>query len=100
MKVIAGANQSRLSYAPEVKTFVESGINAYVDPVFYLATTKGTDPAAVEAIAAAIDEAVASPEMAEIVQNAVKGAPINMGPEGTHKMMTDGLANAAVLFAK
>lgn len=100
MKVIAGANQSRLSYAPEVKTFIESGINAYVDPVFFLAMTGGTDPAAVKAIAAAIDAAVKAPEMAEIVQNAVKGAPLNMGMEGTEKMMVDGLANAKVLFGK
>lgn len=28
MKVIAGANQARLSYAPEVKTFIESGVSA------------------------------------------------------------------------
>ncbi len=100
MKVIAGANQSRLSYAPEVKTFIESGVNAYVDPIFFLAMTGGTDPEAVKAIAAAIDEATKAPEFAEIVQNAVKGAPVNMGTEGTKKMMVDGLANAKILFAK
>lgn len=100
MKVIAGANQSRLSYAPDAKTFIESGIEAYVDPVFFLAMRSGTDPAAVEAIAAAIDEATKAPEFAEIVRNAVKGDPINMGPDGTRQMMVDGLANARVLFAK
>ena len=100
MKVIAGANQERLSYAPEVKTFVDNGIGVFVDPVFFLAMTKGTDPAAVAAIAAAIDEAVKSDDIAEIVQNAVKGAPINLGPEGTHQMMTDGLAAAQILFVE
>lgn len=100
MKVIAGANQSRLSYAPDVKTFIESGVDAYVDPVFFLAMAAGTDPEATKAIAAAIDEAITAPEFAEIVQNAVKGAPINMGVEGTKKMMVDGLANAKILFAK
>ena len=99
MKVIAGANQARLSYAPEVKTFVESGINAYVDPVFFLAMKSGTDPAALEAISAAIDAATKAPEFAEIVQNAVKGNPINMGAEGTRQMMVDGLANAKILFS-
>lgn len=99
MKVIASANQSRLSYAPDVMTFVENGVNSFVDPVFFLAMTKGTDPAAVEAIAAAMAEAVKSDEIAEIVMNAVKGKPINMGPEGTQQMMTDGLAAAQVLFA-
>lgn len=100
MKVIAGANQARLSYAPEVKTFIESGVPAYVDPVFFLAMTAGTDLAAIEAISAAIDEAIKAPEFVEIVQNAVKGAPVNMGVEGTKQMMVDGLANAKVLFSK
>lgn len=100
MKVIAGANQERLSFAPDVKTFVESGVNAFVDPVFFLAMTKGTDPEAVKAIAAALDEAIKSDAIAEIVLNAVKGEPINLGPEGTHKMMVDGLDAAKVLFAE
>lgn len=100
MKVIASANQSRLSYAPDVKTFVESGVNAYVDPVFFLATTGGTDPAAVKAIAKAIDDAVKSEAVAKIVKNAVKGTPSNLGADGTLKMMVDGLENAKVLFAK
>lgn len=99
MKVIASANQSRLSYAPDVKTFTESGVPAFVDPVFFLAMTKGTDPAAVTAISAAMAEAVKTPQIAEIVQNAVKGEPVNMGPEGTLKMMVDGMANARILFA-
>lgn len=100
MKVIAGANQARLSYAPEVKTFIESGVAAYVDPIFFLAMRSGTDAEATAAIAAAIDEATQSPEFAEIVQNAVKGDPLNMGVEGTKQMMVDGLANAKILFAK
>ena len=100
MKVIAGANQSRLSYAPDAKTFIESGIEAYVDPVFFMAMTAGTDPEALKAISAAIDDAMDAPEIVEIVQNSVQGSPINMGPEGTKTMMVDGLANAKVLFAK
>ncbi|SFR13311.1 Bug family tripartite tricarboxylate transporter substrate binding protein [Poseidonocella sedimentorum] len=99
MKVIASANQSRLSYAPETPTFIESGVDAYVDAVFFLAMKTGSDPAATAAIAAAIDEAVQSPEIAEIVRNAVQGDPINMGPEGAKLMMTDGLENAKRLFA-
>ena len=100
MKVIASANAARLSYAPEVGTFVESGINAYVDPYFYLATTKGTDRKAVKAIAKAIERALRSPEMIEIVGNAVKNKPLNLGRRGTKKMMVDGLSNVGVLFAE
>jgi len=100
MKVIAGINQTRLTHAPEVKTFIESGVNAYVDPVYFLATKKGTDPEAVKAISAAIDVAVQSPEVAEIVKNITNGLPLNMGVEGTAKMMTDGLENSKVLLSK
>lgn len=100
MKVIAGANQARLSYAPDVKTFTESGVKAYVDPIFFLAMPAGTDTNATEAIASAIDAAIDAPEFIEIVENAVKGAPVNMGVKGTRQMMIDGLENAKVLFAK
>ncbi len=100
MKVITSAGASALSYAPDQGTFADVGVSAYVDPVYYLATTKGTDPAAVAAIAAAIDEATKSPEMAEIVKNATQGEPLNLGVEGTHQMMTEGLAAAQILFAK
>lgn len=100
MKVIASANAQPLSYAEDVGTFVDAGINAYVDPYFYLAMTKGTDPAAVAAIAAAIENAVASDEMKEIVANAIKGVPENLGADGTRQMMIDGLSNVAILFGK
>ncbi len=99
MKVIASANQARLSYAPDTPTFIESGVDAYVDAVFFLAMKAGSNPAATAAIAAAIDAAVQSPEIAEIVRNAVQGDPVNMGPEGAKLMMTDGLVNAEGLFA-
>ncbi|MDA9929848.1 tripartite tricarboxylate transporter substrate binding protein [Alphaproteobacteria bacterium] len=100
MKVIAGGNAVRLSYAPEVGTFVEGGVNAYVDPYFYLATTAGTDPAAIKAISMAIENAMKSPEMIKIVNNAVKNPPLNLGADGTKTMMVEGLANVGVLFAK
>jgi len=100
MKVIAGANNVRLSYAPGVKTFVETGIKAYVDPYFFLATTKGTAPEAVKAIAAAIDNAMKSDEMAVIVKNATNSVPLNLGTDGTKKMLVDGVDNVKVLFSK
>ncbi|MEM7302972.1 MAG: tripartite tricarboxylate transporter substrate-binding protein [Pseudomonadota bacterium] len=100
MKVIAAGNANRVSYAPDAGTFLEAGVNAYVDPYFFIATTKGTDPKAVKAIAAAIDAALKSDDMVKIVGNAIKGEPLNLGTDGTKKMMVDGLANVAVLFSK
>ncbi|MCP4315126.1 MAG: hypothetical protein GY789_03620 [Hyphomicrobiales bacterium] len=35
MKLIASANEERLSYAPDVGTFVQAGVNAYVAPYFF-----------------------------------------------------------------
>ena len=100
MKVIASANAQRLSYAPDVGTFVEAGVNAFVDPWFYLATTKGTDPDAVKSISRAIAKALKSPQMKEITQNAIKNDPLNLGPDGTQRMMQDGLANVRILFGQ
>ena len=98
MKVIASANANRLSYDPDTPTFIESGEDAYVDAVFFLAMRDGTDPAAAAAIAAAIDAAVQSDAVAEIVRNAVQGPAVNLGPEGARMMMVNGLANAQRLF--
>ena len=75
-------------------------MNAYVDPYFYLATTKGTDAEALAAISDAIGAALESPEMIKIVNNAVKNDPLNLGPDGTKAMMVDGLVNVGILFAK
>lgn len=100
MKIIAGASAKRLSYAPDVGTFVDAGINAYVDPWYYLATTKGTDPAALKAISKAISNALKSPEMKEIARNTIKNDPLNLGPSGTRQMMIDGVSNVRVLFGQ
>ena len=58
------------------------------------------DPAAVKAIAGAIDAALKSEDMQKIVRNAVKGQPHNLGPNGTKKMLVDGIDNVKVLFGK
>ena len=91
MKIIAGANAKRLNYAPGVGTFVDAGINAYVDQGYYLATTKGTDAVALNAISMAISNSLKAPEMKEIARNTIKNDPLNLGPSGTRKMMVDGV---------
>ncbi|AUQ52483.1 putative protein in bacteria (plasmid) [Phaeobacter inhibens] len=94
MKVLAGAGQGRLSHSPDAKTFAESGYDIFIEPVWYIATTAGTEQAARDAIAAAIDEALKDPRVIEIVKNTTKIDPVNFGPEGTKQMMVDGLINA------
>ena len=97
-KMIASANDARHDYAPETPTVRESGYDIYLDPYFYFATTAGTAPEAREALAKALANAVNSPEVAEVVRNAASSSVLNLGPEGTKKMLLDGIDNVKVLF--
>lgn len=99
-KMIASANDARHSYAPDTPTFRESGYNAYVDPFFYFATGGGTDPEALAALTEALANAIASDEVGEIVRNAATTETLNLGADGTKKMLVDGLENVKVLFGK
>ncbi len=94
MKVLASGGQGRLSHTPDAKTFLESGYDAFIEPVWYIATTKGTAPEALAGLSKALEEALKAPKVIEIVRNTTKVNPVNFGPEGTKKMMVDGLANA------
>lgn len=100
VKVLAAMTADRLSYAPDIKTFQESGVDAYVEPFFYMATTKGTPEDAKAAIVEAFEAALASPAVVEVVRNLVKNDPLNLGPEGTKEMFIGGLDNVKVLFAE
>ncbi len=97
MKVLASASPVRLSHSPDALTFVEAGYNAFVDPVWYIATTVGTDQAALDALSAALNGALTDPRVVEIVKNTTKVDPVNLGPDGTKQMMVDGMANAKAL---
>jgi tripartite-type tricarboxylate transporter receptor subunit TctC len=100
LKLLASANDGRHTYAPDVPTFREQGYNAFVDPIFYFAAKKGIPAAAKAALVEALKNAIASPEVEKIVTNTLSTKPLNMGPDGTHKMLVDGMASVKVLFAK
>ena len=91
MKMIAVGNSERHAYAPDVKTIAEQGYGVFVDSTFFIATTKGTDPAIKEALSNAISNALASDEVNEIVRNAAKTTVLGLDPEETLSMMIDGL---------
>ena len=59
--------------------------------------TAGTDPGA---IAAAVAVAVKSDTVAEIVADVASSSPLTLGPEGTKKMLVDGIDNVKVLFGQ
>lgn len=100
MKVIGTTSASRLGWAPDAPTFLESGVGIFVDPYFYIATTAGTDPEAVAALSEAINNALNTDEVAEIIENAVNNKPANLGPEGTKQMFMNGIENIKVLFTE
>lgn len=100
LKMIASANDSRHNYAPDVETFREAGYDMYLDPYFFFATTGGTDPAARDALAEAIANAVASDEVREVVNNIVRSDPLNLGPAETEAMIKDALVMGRTLFGQ
>jgi len=91
MKMIAVANENRHAYAPDVMTVAEQGYGVYLDPYFYIATTKGTPPAILEALSNAISNALETDEVVKIVRNAAKTSVLNLDPAATQNMMVDGL---------
>ncbi len=100
MKMLASANDARHSYAPDVKTVREQGFDVYVDPVFYFAAPRGLPDDARAALAKALDDAIQSDEVKDGVKKALKSEAFNIGPDGTRKMIVDGMQNIKVLFGK
>ena len=98
LKMIASMNNTRHNYAPDTPTLVEQGYPIYVDPVFFFAAAKGTPDDARDALIKALANALASEEVATVVQNSLKSPILNMGPDGTEAMLRDGLANVGQLF--
>ncbi len=98
LQVLGTSNRDRLAYAPDAKSFVDLGYDYYLDPYYFLAMHKDTDPAAATAISAAFSAALETPEVQEIVQNVNQTPPKNLGPDGTEQMLRDGLVVSQSLF--
>ncbi|MEM6466269.1 MAG: tripartite tricarboxylate transporter substrate binding protein [Pseudomonadota bacterium] len=100
IKLLASVSDRGLSYAPEVKSFAASGITAYPDAYYYIATAAGTPEDTKTALAEAIDAALSDPSVQEAVYNALKSGTENLGPAGTEKMLDDGFVDFQALFAE
>ena len=100
VKMITVANADRHSYAPNVKTVAEQGYGVYVDPYFFIATAKGTDPAILSTLTKAIRNALATDTVKKIVRNAAKSSLLNLGPAATRTKMVDGLPNMKKLVKR
>ncbi|WP_424982482.1 tripartite tricarboxylate transporter substrate binding protein [Maritalea sp. S77] len=98
VKMLASANADRHAYAEDVPTLQEQGYDLYTDPYFYFAAPNGLSDDAKEALAAALDNAIKSEKVQDVVTNVMQNSTNNLGPEGTKKMMEDGLNSVGDLF--
>jgi hypothetical protein len=100
VKMIASANASRHTYAPDTATVPEQGFDIYVDPYFYIAAPAGLPAEASEALNSAISAALASDAAKTAIMNAMHTEPSTKGPAETKQMLVDGLGNVGTLFGK
>jgi tripartite-type tricarboxylate transporter receptor subunit TctC len=100
LKMLASANDGRHSYAPDITTLREQGYNLFVDPWFYIAAPAGLPADAKEAWATALDNAIKAPKVRDLVTKALQNETVNLGPDGTAKMMNSGIGGVKVLFGK
>lgn len=100
VKMLASANASRHSYAPEAQTVQEQGFDIYVDPYFYIAAPAGLPEDAKAALAETIGAALGKDSTKEAIMNAFHTEPSDKGPEETRTMLDEGLVNVGTLFGK
>lgn len=99
IKVLAVATDTRQAYAPDATTLIEQGFDYSLDPYFYLAAPKGL-PAEVKAeLSSAIDEALKSGVVADLIKNTMKAEAANLGSDGTEAKLKSSLAAIKKLVA-
>lgn len=98
LKMLAVATKARHPYSPDTETLVEQGYPFSVEPYFYLAAPAGLEPQAKEALAAAIDEAIKSEALDQLIENVMQTKASNLGPDGTAAKLNDGLSDAFELI--
>jgi tripartite-type tricarboxylate transporter receptor subunit TctC len=100
LKMLASANDGRHSYAPQTPSLKEQGYNLFVDPYFYLAGPMGMSDDVKTTLAMALDNAIQSQTVKDVVINAMSVEPNNLGTEGTKQMLLDGMQGVKALFGK
>ncbi|MQY43979.1 hypothetical protein GG681_15135 [Epibacterium sp. SM1969] len=98
LKMLAVATQTRQGYSPDTESFIEQGYPYSVEPYFYIAAPKGLDPEAKKALAEALDAAINSPALEELIGNIMQTTPINLGPDETEGKLVNGLNDVTTLI--
>jgi tripartite-type tricarboxylate transporter receptor subunit TctC len=98
LKMIAAFNKQRHGYAPQTKTIIENGYNFYLDPFYYLVAPKGLPDDVQSSLAKAFNDAIYSDKVKTALYNTIKAKPNNLGPEGTLKMLTDGVKDIKLVI--
>ncbi len=99
LKMLAVATQTRQDYSPDTESLIEQGYPYSVEPYFYLAAPKGLSGEAKEALSAALDKAINSDALAELITNVMFTVPTNLGAEGTSDKLKSGLHSVEELVA-
>lgn len=100
VKILGVATSTRHDYAPDAETLQEQGFDVFSDPWFYFAAPAGLPEEAKTALAGALDQALKTDEVKQVVANTLSAQPSNLGPEGTKQMLVDGMEGVRVLFGK
>lgn len=100
VKMLASANSERHEYAPDTKTLLEQGYDLFSDPWFYFAAPAGLPEEVRDALADALDQALKTDAVKEVVSNTLSAQPRNLGPEGTARMFEEGMDGVKVLFGE
>lgn len=98
MKMLSAFGKERFSYAPEVKTLIEDGYNYYNNFHFYIVAPKGLPDNVKQVLATTLDKAINSDKARKAIQNTIKTDALNLGPEGTFQMMSEGLKDMKALI--
>lgn len=98
IRMLASINAERLSYAPDVPTLREEGYDLYIDPFFFFVTPAGLDSETRETLTQALDAALHSEAVTDIVGSIIRSEVQNFGPEATRARLEQGLAEMGPMF--
>lgn len=99
MKQLSTLVAERVSYAPDTKTTIESGVNVTAGAYVLFALPKGVDPAIRKCIEDVVGEVTQSETYVELMKK-FNTTPANLGKEGTLEFIKSQAADYEAIFAE